>query len=275
MQLLRTDTDFGAKTKFKAIGEARRRIDIDGRRIDSRLESGSCRLIFRNDGFGMMGTEAADVVQCFLEGADDLDRHDEGIVFRRPVFLAGRLHGTRLAGFVVTAQFDAVRFHDWGQLLEEGIGHIAVDQERFHGVARRRPRNFGVFDDVDGHVQVGVFIDVDVADAAARFDAGYCRRIDDHADQADSAAGNGQVDVPAQGQQFLDQSPVRIFDEVHGIGRETGFGQAFADDVSQGRIGRDGFAAAAEDAGVAGFDAEDGCVDGDVGPRFINDGDDP
>ena len=55
VQLLRTDTDFGAKTKFKAIGEARRRIDIDGRRIDSRLESGSCRLIFRNDGFGMMG----------------------------------------------------------------------------------------------------------------------------------------------------------------------------------------------------------------------------
>ena len=47
-----------------------------------------------------------------------------------------------------------------------------MNQQRFHGVARRRPGHLGVFDDADGHVQVGVLIDVDVADAASRFDAG-------------------------------------------------------------------------------------------------------
>ena len=148
----------------------------------------------------MMGAEAADMLQSLLERADDLARHDKGIVFRRPVFVTGSSHDADLAGFIITAQFDAVRFHDWGQLLEEGSGHIAVDQKRFHGVARRRPRNFGIFDDVDGHIQIGILIDVDVADAAPRFDAGDGCRIDDHADQAGTAAGNGQIDIAAQGQ---------------------------------------------------------------------------
>ena len=35
-----------------------------------------------------------------------------------------------------------------------------------------------------------------------------------------------------------------------------------------------GLAAAAEDAGVARLDAQGSSVDGDVGPRFVNDGDD-
>ena len=222
----------------------------------------------------MVSAETADMVQCFLEGADDLDRHDEGVVFRRPVVVTGSLHGAGLAGFVVTAQLDAVGFHDRRQFLEEGLGHVAVDQERFHGVARRRPRDLGVFDDSDGHVQIGILVDVDVADAAPRFDAGHCRRVDDHADQAGPAAGNGQVDIAAQGQEFFDQGPVGILDEVHSIGRKAGCGQAFADDFGQGRIGSDGFTAAAENAGITGFDAEDGGVDRDVGPRFINDGDD-
>ena len=113
-----------------------------------------------------------------------------------------------------------------------------------------------------------------MADAAPRFDAGHCRRVDDHADQAGPAAGNGQVDIAAQGQEFFDQGPVGILDEVHSIGRKAGCGQAFADDFGQGRIGSDGFTAAAENAGITGFDAEDGGVDRDVGPRFINDGDD-
>ena len=123
----------------------------------------------------MMGAEAADMLQSLLERADDLDRHDKGIVFRRPVFVTGSSHDADLAGFIITAQFDAVRFHDWGQLLEEGSGHIAVDQ-------------------------IGILIDVDVADAAPRFDAGDGCRIDDHADQAGTAAGNGQIDIAAQGQ---------------------------------------------------------------------------
>ena len=53
-----------------------------------------------------------------------------------------------------------------------------------------------------------------------------------------------------------------------------GLSQPFADDASQGRIRSDGFTASSEDTGIAGFDAEDGSVDSDVRPRFINDGDD-
>ena len=61
MQLLRADADFGAKAEFKAIGKACRRVDVDSGRIDGGLEGGSCGLVFRDDGFRMMGAETADM----------------------------------------------------------------------------------------------------------------------------------------------------------------------------------------------------------------------
>lgn len=51
MQLLRADADFGAKAEFKAIGEARRRVDVDSGRIDGGLEGSRSGLVFRDDGF--------------------------------------------------------------------------------------------------------------------------------------------------------------------------------------------------------------------------------
>ena len=45
MQLLRADADFGAKAEFKAIGEARRRVDVDSGRIDGGLEGSRCGLV--------------------------------------------------------------------------------------------------------------------------------------------------------------------------------------------------------------------------------------
>ena len=51
--------------------------------------------------------------------------------------------------------------------------------------------------------------------------------------------------------------------------------QAFVHAQRNRLVGMDRFGTAAQDAGIAGFEAEPGSVGGDVGPRFVNDGDDP
>ena len=45
-------------------------------------------------------------------------------------------------------------------------------------------------------------------------------------------------------------------------------------DLGQLHVGVEGFLTAAKDGGIAGLEAEDGTVDGDVRARFIDDADD-
>ena len=85
-----------------------------------------------------------------------------------------------------------------------------------------------------------------MADAASRFDDRNFRRIDDHADQTGSPAGNRQIDVLAQCQQFADQGPVGIFHNRNGIGRKAGTCNGMADDSRQSHVGMDGFTASAQ-----------------------------
>ena len=166
------------------------------------------------------------------------------------------------------------RLQDRDQLFHERPDDILVNQQGFHGIAGRRTGYFGIFNDTDSHIEIGIFINIDMADTATRFDDRYLSRIDDHADQAGSPAGNSQIDILAQCQEFADQGPVGIFHDGNGIGRQSGSGNGMADDPGKSYVGTDGFTSAAQYRGVARLQAQDGSIDGDIGAGFKDDGDD-
>jgi len=63
-------------------------------------------------------------------------------------------------------------------------------------------------------------------------------------------------------------------DELDGVGGEAGGGKRGGDERGEGGVGVEAFLAAAEDGGVAGLQAENGAVDGDVGAGLVDDADD-
>jgi hypothetical protein len=62
--------------------------------------------------------------------------------------------------------------------------------------------------------------------------------------------------------------------ELDRIGGQLGVGERLLHQRGERTVGVEALAAAAEDAGVAGLQAEDGAVDGDVGARLVDDADD-
>ena len=62
--------------------------------------------------------------------------------------------------------------------------------------------------------------------------------------------------------------------DLHRFGRQPGGLEAFLDQRGDGAVGADRFRTAAQDGGVAGFQAQGGGIGGDVRARFVNDADD-
>ena len=93
-------------------------------------------------------------------------------------------------------------------------------------------------------------------------------------DQALAAARHDDIDEFAHGDQLANGGAVGGVDDLHGIGRQAGGLQTFLDQRRDGAVGADRFRAAAQDGGVAGFQAQRCSVGRDVRAGFVNDADD-
>ena len=170
---------------------------------------------------------------------------------------------------------------DLGLLGREGGGHLreeflsdgCVDEQGLEGVARAGSLALRVEHDLFGHREVGLRVDVDVADAGVVLDDGDLGVIDHRLDEAGSAAGDDDVDDAAQGAEGGHGFAVGEGQERDGLGGQAGGAQAGRERLRQRDVRVDRLAAAAEHAAVAGLQAEGGGVDGDVGTRFEDDGD--
>ena len=109
------------------------------------------------------------------------------------------------------------------------------------------------------------------ADAVGVLDDGDARLGDDGLDQAVAAARDDEIDELVLAAEEGNEGAVGIVDQLDGA-----LGQCFAvaERGDEGAVGVDGFLAAAQDGGVAGLEAEDSGVDGDVGAGLVDDGDD-
>ena len=175
----------------------------------------------------------------------------------------------------VDAQLHTCLLEGLGHEGEGGAQQAFVDNEVFGRVADAGTLALGVDGDLDGRLTVDRLVEVDIADTLVMLDDRHAGVFSDKADKSLAAPGNEAMDVLIQLQEHAEGVAVNRRDELDGIGRQTGLLKRLLDDPGQGHVAVVGLASAPEDGGVAALEAEDRAIDGDVGPRLIDNPDDP
>lgn len=132
----------------------------------------------------------------------------------------------------------------------------------------------GILDNRQGLFEVGRFIDIEVADAGARLDAGDFGLLHAGADESGTSARNEEVNEAHGGHQFQGARAGGIFHPVDAGFGEAHSAQAFAEGGHDGACGAEGFLATAQHADVATLQGEGCGIGGDIGATLKDDGDD-
>ena len=153
-------------------------------------------------------------------------------------------------------------------------GDRLVHQQDFLGVADAGTAGFGVFHNVQRHVQVGRFLHIHVTDAGAGGDAGHSGSAYAGIDQPRAAPGNQQVNIAVGGHQRSGAFPGCVLHQIHRVFRDTHRSQAGTEGVNDGVGAAERLLSASQDADVPAFQRQSGGVAGDVGTAFVNNGND-
>ena len=230
----------------------------------------------------MHGTVAVDVRDGLILVRHDLHAHLERQILLAPVLL-GCSHvvialGKPNAGACGARSLVAVNQHavvvqhgnDCGQ---EAISNATVDQQRLGGIAHAHALGLGIDDNVERLVKVGGFMHVNMAVARARLDHRHKRLAHAALDQARTATRNEHVDDAAELHELAGGLAVGGLDHRDSLARETlgleCIGQQFGNHGTR-VIGQ---RTAAQNAGVAGADADARGVGRHVGTCLVHHGD--
>ena len=202
-----------------------------------------------------------------VDAVDHLGGDDRVLIFGVPVFVGGGLHPASArctAASPRTSQPASISISTSGLRLRRRAG--AIDQQGLGGAADAGAAHLGVQHDRLGHLEIGGVIDIDVVDAFEMREHRHARFGLDARDQALAAARHDHVDAAVQsGQQQADRGAVaRRHQRDRGF-RQTGLAQALHQAVMDGAAGAETVGAAAQDHGVAGFQAQHAGIGGDVG----------
>ena len=96
------------------------------------------------------------------------------------------------------------------------------DEDGFEGVADAGLLALGIDDDVGGHLQIGIGVDIDVADAVVVLDDGHAGAGDDFFDQTFAAAWDDEIEVLIHLGHVLDAGAVGEGDELDAVVRKPG-----------------------------------------------------
>ena len=155
---------------------------------------------------------------------------------------------------------------------QKRVGHGAVDQQRLGSIAHAHALGLGVDDNVERLIKFGGFMHVDVAVARARLDHRNERLAHAALDQARTATRNEHIDNTAELHELAGGLAVGRLDHRDGLARETlglkRIGQQFGNHGA--RVIRQ--RTAAQDAGVAGADADARGIGRHVGARLVDHG---
>ncbi|MNE12049.1 hypothetical protein D3C80_1048290 [compost metagenome] len=216
-----------------------------------------------------------DVLDGLVQAIDHTDRQDRVEVLGVPVGLGGRFGLDDRPGALAATQFDALLLEAAGHFRQEALGHLLVDQQRFHGATDAVAVGLGVERHAPGLVQVGVLADVDVADTVQVLDHRHASIAADAFDQATATARHDDVDEFRHADQRAHGFAVGSLDHLHHGCRQAGGGQATLDAGGDGAVGVDGFGAATQDGRVTRLQAQAGGIDGHVRARLVDDPDHP
>ena len=229
----------------------------------------------------MRGTVVVDVINGLLQAIHDADIEDVIVVFGEPVLLGCRLQvaGCRLENFARRAVGAELHLFLREAAVDDGekfFGHGLINEEGFHRVANGRPLTLGVDHDFLGHLQVGLGLDIDMADTFVVFEDRNFRALGDGANEALATARHAEVDVLPQREQFPDGFAVGRRHNLDRVPREISdlllrrFDHDFGDDA----VGIQRLLATAQDRRVAGFQTKPRGIGGHIRARLVNDDDD-
>ena len=193
------NADLGAEAELAAIGELRRRITQHDGRVDFAQKFLRRFAVFGHDRIGMMRAIAFDMRD---RGVDAIDhpRGDNGIqIFGAPILLGRGFDAPvhRLHRRVAADLAAGVEQHG-DQRLEQPVAASAIDQQRLGGAAYAGAAHFGVEHDRLRHRELGLGIDVDVANAFEMREHRHPRFGLHAANQIFPAARHDDIDSPIE-----------------------------------------------------------------------------
>src|SRR5690606_12035996 len=172
---------------------------------------------------------------------------------------------------------DLAAFGDQGgdDGLEMGARHVLVDEQGFGRAANAGAAHLGVEGDGDGLVEIGAPVDIDMDQALEMGKDRHAGLGLDPGDQRFAAPGHDDVDIAVEAlEHFANRFPVGRGHELDAFHRQAGQMQAIEQAIDNGAGGMEAVAAAAQDDGIARFDAERAGIGGDIGAALENDADD-
>jgi len=101
-------------------------------------------------------------------------------------------------------------------------------------------------------------------------DDGHGRFRGDTFNQGFPSSRDRDLDVLFEFQEFADESPVGVADDLDGIFRESAIAQPLLQQFPEGEVAMQGFFASSEDHGIPALQAEDGGIDGHIRTGFID-----
>ena len=153
-----------------------------------RLELAGGLLVLRDDGLAVSAAVLVDVGQCLVERRDGDDIH---LV----------VHELRVVQAFVVIVECYLPLHRSQQLGDVGLA-VLVDEQRVECIADADTTGLGVADNLLGHLQVAVFVEVCVYHAGSRLDDGDAGGVAHEIDEASASSWNAQVYVAHSVQQF-------------------------------------------------------------------------
>jgi len=203
VELLGGDAHLTAQAELPAVGEAGGGVDVHGGAVHQAGEEVRVGAGLGDDGLAVAGGVAVDVVDGLLHAADDVNGEDVIQELCVKVLGAGGgAVGEDSQGLRVQAQLygglaglTAALHQLLPQQGQEGGGNVPVDQTDLGGIADGGAAGLGIVHDGQGLVEVGVAVDVEVADAGPGLDAGDLGLIHAGLDEGGPAAGDEQVHI--------------------------------------------------------------------------------
>ena len=211
-----------------------------------------------------------------VDAVHHLDGDDGVEIFGGPVVFGRRLHALvdglrRLVAADLAAGID----QHLDQRLEMRCRRGAIDQQSFGRAADAGAAHLGVEHDRLGHVERGRLVDIDMADAFEMREHRHARFRLHAADQTLAAARHDDVDIAVEaGQHQPDRGAVARRHQLDGGFGQTGLAQALLERGMDGAARAQAVGAAAQDRGIAGFQAQRAGIGGHVRPALIDDADD-
>ena len=198
-----------------------------------------------------------------LEVIDNPDIHLQSEKFTSPIMLFARQ--MKLHALTLGPRLDHRQKHP---------RQIFVNEQAFRRIARRRTLPLGVIDYRKRHAQIGLVVDINMANPLVVLQNRNQCRLAHRPDKPLAAARNGHINKPHAAHKFRHRLMRCNIHKQHRIFIYPGLRQTAAHAPRQRRIARECLLAAAQDDGVAAFDADRRRVGRHVRTRLVGEEDD-